>query len=85
MLLDLLRRIRRKGDSYGFFSKPVDPVLDDCADYYTVIPPSKAMDFQTLEKNIRSGKCQDLSGFEESVKRVIDNAMKYNKSEVRLF
>ena len=79
MILDLLRRIRRKGDCYGFFSRPVDPVLDDCSDYYTVIPSSQAMDFHTLERNVRSGLCATLDSFESCVARIVDNAMAYNK------
>ncbi|GMH51703.1 hypothetical protein TL16_g01066 [Triparma laevis f. inornata] len=78
MLLDLLRRVRRKGDMYGFFGKPVDPVLDDCEDYHDVVPKDEAMDLSTLEKRIRGGECSDLNTFENQIKKIVANAKAYN-------
>ncbi|GMH68001.1 hypothetical protein TrST_g4199 [Triparma strigata] len=78
MLLDLLRRVRRKGDMYGFFAKPVDPLLDDCEDYHDEVPESEAMDLSTLEKLIRAGKCNDLNTFEKFIRKIVENAKAYN-------
>jgi len=41
-MLDLLRRIRSKGDAFAFFSKPVNPEDDDCPDYFEVVDKVRA-------------------------------------------
>eukprot|EP00520_Triparma_pacifica_P015700 CAMPEP_0118664412 /NCGR_PEP_ID=MMETSP0785-20121206/17998_1 /TAXON_ID=91992 /ORGANISM="Bolidomonas pacifica, Strain CCMP 1866" /LENGTH=356 /DNA_ID=CAMNT_0006558315 /DNA_START=138 /DNA_END=1205 /DNA_ORIENTATION=- len=77
-LLDLLRRVRSKGDAFGFFSRPVDPVKDDCPDYYDTIPKEDAMDLGTIEAMIREGNVAGGDDFVRLITKVVTNALTYN-------
>lgn len=80
-LIDLLRCIRRTCDPNSLFTEPVDPVEDDCDDYYDVIPRQQAMDLGTMESMIKDGRIMSIEKFEECVQRIIDNSRTYNEDE----
>jgi len=78
-LLDLVRKVRRKVDQYGFFSGPVDPVKSECLDYYDIIDKEKeAMDLDTIEEMIVGGKIFTVDAFETNLKRIAHCCRKYN-------
>jgi hypothetical protein len=78
-LLDLVLKIRRKADVYGFFSRPVDPVQDQCPDYFEVIDPvNEAMDLGTIEKLIKSGQIDTFDKTQTYLKRIVTSGRKYN-------
>ncbi len=79
MLIDLLRKVRSKGDAYSFFSKPVDIELDDCPDYWSVIDKGDAMDLKTLEGKIYDGSCTSIDDFTYDVTQIVQNALVYNE------
>ena len=55
-LLETLRKVGTAVDPYGFFSSPVDPVADDCPDYYDVVDrETEAMDLGSIESMIKDG------------------------------
>ncbi len=61
LLLDLLRKVRRKTDAYGFFAKPVDPHLDECPDYYDIVDINEAMCFDVMQNMIVAGGVSSAS------------------------
>ena len=78
-MIDLLRSIRRKCDPRGFFSAPVDPIEDECPDYFDIIDKeSEAMDLGTIEVFVRHGKLRDMKEFESYINRIYKCAIKYN-------
>ena len=81
LLIDLLRSIRRTCDPHSLFCEPVDPVEDNCEDYFDVIPLEKAMDLGTIENMIRDGELLTIESFEKLVHQIIDNARTYNEDE----
>uniref|UniRef100_A0A7S3Q5X7 Bromo domain-containing protein n=1 Tax=Chaetoceros debilis TaxID=122233 RepID=A0A7S3Q5X7_9STRA len=88
MLFDLLISVERKTDLYGFFSKPVNPDLDECPDYYDVVDINDAMCFDTMRKMIAragSGETNDvitsIQEFKSCLNRIIKCARDYNTDE----
>jgi len=79
VLIETLKKVRRKGDTFGIFSEPVDPVKDDCADYFNVVNRDDAMDLSTMEALIRDGSIRDIDTFQAHLKRIIDCALLYNQ------
>jgi len=77
-LIQLLRKIRIKCDGYGFFSKPVDPLLMGCPDYFDVVSRDDVMDLGTMETLIRSNQISNLDEFEACIRRIIDCSRLYN-------
>lgn len=78
-LLDLLRKVRRKVDAYGYFSRPVDPVRDECPDYYDIIDrETEAMDLDTVENMIECGSISSVDEFESMLERIAHCCRKYN-------
>jgi len=82
ILIQLLCKVRRKADFYGFFGTPVDPVALDCSTYYqTICPETEAMDFTTMETWIRTEKISSLDDFQRCMRRIIHCALKFNVEE----
>jgi len=79
VLIETLKKVRRKGDTFGIFSEPVDPVKDDCADYFSVVNRDDAMDLSTMEALIKDGSIRDIDTFQAHFKRIIDCALLYNQ------
>ena len=78
-LLELVRKVRRKVDSYGFFSGPVDPIKSNALDYYDVIDrETEAMDLDTIEGQIKSGVLITVEAFEANLRRIVHCCRKYN-------
>ena len=78
-LLELLREVRKKVDSYGFFSGPVDPIKSNALDYYDVIDrDTEAMDLDTMENAIKTGVINTVGAFESNLQRIIHCCRKYN-------
>lgn len=78
-LLELLRKVGRKVDEYGYFARPVDPIKDECPDYYDIIDKDKeAMDLDTMESMIKSGSIASIDEFETMLNRIAHCCRKYN-------
>ncbi|OHS98948.1 Bromodomain containing protein [Tritrichomonas foetus] len=60
----------------GIFAQPVDPVLDQCPDYPTII--KKPMDLTTAEQNLDNDVYQTFSDFREDIELIWSNAITYN-------
>lgn len=81
-LLDLLDKISRKADGYGFFSRPVDPIEDQCPDYFEVVDPiHDAMDLGTMNNLVESGEIATMSELELYLQRIVTSSRKYNTDE----
>ena len=81
-LLDLLDKISRKADGYGFFSRPVDPIEDQCPDYFEVVDPiHDAMDLGTMNNLVKSGEIATMSELELYLQRIVTSSRKYNTDE----
>eukprot|EP00978_Attheya_sp_CCMP212_P010573 scaffold25708_cov43-Attheya_sp.AAC.1 len=82
ILIQLLCKVRRKADFYGFFGTPVDPVALNCPTYYqTIDPETEAMDFSTMETWIRTERIASLDDFQQCMQRIIHCALKFNVEE----
>eukprot|EP00814_Leptocylindrus_danicus_P018492 CAMPEP_0116048702 /NCGR_PEP_ID=MMETSP0321-20121206/29741_1 /TAXON_ID=163516 /ORGANISM="Leptocylindrus danicus var. danicus, Strain B650" /LENGTH=1480 /DNA_ID=CAMNT_0003531017 /DNA_START=209 /DNA_END=4652 /DNA_ORIENTATION=- len=81
MLMELLRKIRGTCDPFSIFSQPVDPIEDDCEDYFEVIKHEDAMDLGTMETMIRNGSIATLDDFEACINRIIACSRTYNEDE----
>eukprot|EP00562_Extubocellulus_spinifer_P034238 CAMPEP_0178692774 /NCGR_PEP_ID=MMETSP0699-20121125/7367_1 /TAXON_ID=265572 /ORGANISM="Extubocellulus spinifer, Strain CCMP396" /LENGTH=789 /DNA_ID=CAMNT_0020338159 /DNA_START=569 /DNA_END=2938 /DNA_ORIENTATION=- len=78
-LLELLRKVGSKVDKYGYFARPVDPIEDECPDYYDIIDKEKeAMDLDTMESMIKSGSIACIDEFETMLNRIAHCCRKYN-------
>ncbi|KAF4672280.1 hypothetical protein FOL47_000724 [Perkinsus chesapeaki] len=74
----VVREIHNFDDS-RIFLKPVDPVKDECPDYFTVV--THPMDFGTIRKKLHKGEYQDALSFYEDCDLVFTNCALYNSSE----
>lgn len=81
ILVETVRKLRRKCDPYGFFSKPVDTQDDDCSDYYDIVSPSEAMCFNSIEEKIQSGVIRSLEEIKDHIDMIVHCAKKYNTDE----
>jgi hypothetical protein len=81
ILSETIRKLRRKCDPYGFFSKPVDPEEDDCSDYYDIVSRSEAMCFNIIEETFKSGNISNIDAIEDHILMIINCAKKYNTDE----
>jgi len=81
LLLELIQKVRRKCDKYGFFSNPVNPIKDECPDYYDIIPHNKAMDLETLESLIKDEKVITIDNVKELLENIVSCALAYNVDE----
>jgi predicted GNAT family N-acyltransferase len=81
ILAEAIRKLRRKCDPYGFFSKPVDPEDDDCSDYYDIVSRSEAMCFNTIEDKFQSGDIRTINTIKDHIQMIINCARKYNTDE----
>lgn len=81
ILVETIRKLRRKCDPYGFFSKPVDPENDDCSDYYDIVSRSEAMCFNTIEDKFQSGDIRTINTIKDHIQMIINCARKYNTDE----
>lgn len=70
----ILTELFKKEDAW-IFLRPVDPVRDMCADYYTVI--SSPMDFATMRKKMSKYTCK--ADFLTDCELVFSNCRTYNK------
>ena len=61
MLIELLRKVRQR-DHHSWFSYPVDPVRDECPDYFDYVKKEDTMDFGTMEEKIRDKEIVNLDG-----------------------
>ena len=79
ILLECMVKIRARVDHYGFFSRPVDPIEDQCSDYYDIIDKeTEAMDLGTLEDYIKQGKVRTIQQVRKYLSRIVFCAQKYN-------
>ncbi|EER01655.1 transcription factor GTE6, putative [Perkinsus marinus ATCC 50983] len=74
----LVREIHNFDDT-RIFLKPVDPVRDECSDYFTVV--KHPMDFGTIRKKLHKGEYEDALGFYEDCDLVFTNCALYNAPE----
>ena len=82
LLQDLQRKVRRKTDPYGFFSKPVDPEEDDCEDYYDTVDRSQAMCFDIMGEMIDdSSKIKNVDQYVKFLLMIVRCAKLYNTDE----
>ena len=81
LLQDLQRKIRRKTDPYGFFSKPVDPEEDECEDYYDIVDRKEIMCFDTIGEMIDSSKIKNIDQYVKCLLRIAKCARLYNTDE----
>uniref|UniRef100_A0A7S3V9M7 ubiquitinyl hydrolase 1 n=1 Tax=Chaetoceros debilis TaxID=122233 RepID=A0A7S3V9M7_9STRA len=90
MLFDLLKSVRQKTDQHGFFSKPIDPDLDECEDYYDVVNINDAMSFDTMQEMIEragsgetrgDGVITSLQEFKSCLNQIIKCARNYYSNE----
>lgn len=81
LLLELQRRVRRKVDPYGFFSKPVDPEEDECPDYYDIVDKKQTMCFDQIHDMIEKGKIKNVAQFQKCLDRIVLCARLYNTDE----
>ena len=63
----------------GLFVEPVDPVLDDCPDYFDVI--LHPMDLTTCKDNLEQDKYQTVHQWKADVDLIWDNAILFNGSD----
>ncbi|KAF4681638.1 hypothetical protein FOZ60_011743, partial [Perkinsus olseni] len=66
-------------DDTRIFLKPVDPVKDECADYFTVV--KHPMDFGTIRKKLHKGEYENALLFYEDCDLVFTNCALYNAPE----
>ena len=81
LLQDLQRKVRRKADPYGFFSKPVDPEKDECPDYYDIVDEKDSMCFNTMGEMIDSNKIKNIDQYQKCLLRIAKCARLYNTDE----
>lgn len=60
----------------SFFSRPVDPVRDNCLNYFEII--EHPMDLGTVRKKLLSNEYQNPEEFKKDVNLIWDNSFKYN-------
>eukprot|EP00915_Cephaloidophora_sp_WS-2016_P001351 GHVH01001916.1.p1 GENE.GHVH01001916.1~~GHVH01001916.1.p1 ORF type:complete len:632 (+),score=69.31 GHVH01001916.1:153-1898(+) len=70
-------QILMHADSNNWFSRPVDPIEDQCTDYNTVI--TKPMDFGTAKKKLNDGRYRFISEVVEDIELVFLNCFEYNR------
>ena len=81
-LLETLRKVGTAVDPYGFFSSPVDPVADDCPDYYDVVDrETEAMDLGSIESMIKDGTISTVDEMRTMLMRIAHSCRKYNRDE----
>ena len=81
-LLETLRKVGTAVDPYGFFSSPVDPVADDCPDYYDVVDrETEAMDLGSIEFMIKDGTISTVDEMRTMLMRIAHSCRKYNRDE----
>ncbi len=81
ILLELQRKVRIQTDKYAFFSKPVDPIRDECEDYYDIIRPEDAMCFDVIQEKIISEECATIEDYVILFTQIRTNAIKYNSDD----
>jgi hypothetical protein len=65
-----------KKENADWFSRPVNPELDNAPDYLTVI--HEPMDMGTVKRRLEAGFYQDMAGFVYDMELIWRNAMAYN-------
>ena len=73
--LEVLNGVERFGIS-KVFSKPVDPVLDNCPDYHKII--KNPMDLGTVRKNLNSDKYRSVREWRNDMELIWENARLFN-------
>ena len=58
----------------------MNPIDDDCPDYYTIIPKVDCMDLGTVEKMIRQGNVGGGDDLLRLITKVVTNALTYNNA-----
>lgn len=81
ILTELQRRVRRKVDPYGFFSRPVDSERDECPDYYDVVDRKDSICFDEIGTMIDTGKLKSIDHYLKLLKMVVKCARTYNTDE----
>ena len=59
-----------------FFSRPVDPEIDNAPDYLNII--QKPIDLRTILKNLQNEKYKTISEWKSDIELIWKNAEKYN-------
>lgn len=73
--LDIVSRLMKHPHAY-LFNVPVDPVRDQCPDYFNVI--ASPMDFGTIKLHLENLAYPSPEVFAEDVRLVFQNAVRYN-------
>lgn len=82
LLLDLVDKVSRKADGYGFFSRPVNPVEDQCPDYFEIVDEvHEAMDLGTVRQMVIDSEISTLDKLEQYLNRIVLSSRKYNTDE----
>ncbi|KAL7538788.1 hypothetical protein ACHAXR_010846 [Thalassiosira sp. AJA248-18] len=75
-ILKLITRLIKSDSEAGWFVPPIDHFLDDCPDYFEVIP--NPISLQDIRNNYNKSDCRDFKAFEADVRLCFSNAMTYN-------
>lgn len=70
----LLRIIREQNIS-DIFERPVNPIDDNCPDYFEII--KKPTDLSTIERKLKQNQYNYVSEFKHEVELIFSNAVKY--------
>ena len=78
-ILKLISTLIKSHEDSVWFVAPIDPVLDDCPDYFDVV--SNPMCLRDIRDRCNRSSCEDFEGFEADVRLCFSNAMLYNPQE----
>ncbi len=77
LLLTLIKQIQTHVDSFNLFLKRVDPIEDDCPDYYDVVKKEDSMSFQTMELLVQQKELVDIEDIIICLQRIVKCANLY--------
>ena len=66
-------------DCFYVFHDPVDPVLNNCSNYFESI--QHPMDFKTCQKKLKQGKYRNIKEWKDDIELISSNAIAYNGVE----
>jgi len=78
-LQTLLRRIRRRGDPYSFFSNPVTEI--DAPGYFAIVPKNERYCLSELEADLASRRASSVDAIVKGVGKIVRAARAYNTEE----
>lgn len=65
--------------SFTFYREPVDPIRDNCPDYFDVI--SNPMDLSTVRNKLKQDKYTSISQWKSDVNLIWKNCIEYNQHD----